>query len=255
MQSSYKVIKNFNVVKEGSKEIETKFYNKEEIFQKELTETNARNFIDSYEELAKTMIENARRQSDSILSAAYAEAERIEKEAYEKGYGSGMEQGYADGVNKAYEEGYEKNVQKALIEAEAIKNNADNILNTCIEEKEIYIKNKENEIKLLIEKCIESILKREVKDKEGLNSIVFNAMSEVKNSKTFIIKAKKIYCDEFKNQVDIWKEQLPFKGDIFIVPDEFIQEGSVIIERDNGKIEAGIDIAMEKVREIVYSGE
>ncbi|MDW8799661.1 flagellar assembly protein FliH [Clostridium sp. A1-XYC3] len=259
MQSSYRVIKSFSVVEEGKKSIVTDFETKTETKQKELGETNARTFIDSYENLARTMVEDARKQRDSILSTAYAEAERIEEEAYknayEKGYEEGSEKGYNDGFNKAYQDGYQANVDKAMQEGESIKNNADNVLKVCIAEKEKYIVDKEKEIKELIVNCVESILRREIKYKEGLNGIVFDSLSKVKNTKTIIIKSKAIYCEEFKKQTDLWKEQLPFKGDIFIIPDESIEEGSAIIERENGKIVISVDIALNRIREIFNTVE
>lgn len=255
MQSSYRVIKSSSVVSDKPKEIVTRFEEKGEIKQKEQGEANARMFIDSYENLARTMVENARKQSDEILSAAYAEAEKIQKEAYAKGYSLGNETGYNDGFNRAYEEGYKSNLDKALAEAEIIKNNADNILKSCIEEKDRYLKEKEVEIKNLIINCIENILKREVKDKEALNSLVFDTLSEIKNSKNIVIKSNKVYCEEFSQNIESWKEQIPLKVDVFIIPDDSVEEGSAIIERDSGKIVVGIDIAMEKVREIFNSVE
>lgn len=255
MQSLYKVIKKHSIVKEGFKKIVTEFEDKEKVQQKELIETNARIFIDSYENLAKTMIENAKKQRDEIFSSAYTEAEKLQKEAYNKAYEKGYKEGVKQGYDKAYEDGYQNNVNKALAEGENIKNNADNVLKACIAEKERYIREKEDEIKKLVINCVENILKREVKDKDAMNSLIFEALSQVKNSKTFIIKSKKIYCDSFNQQIETWKEQLPFKGDIFVVPDESIEEGKVIIDRDKGKIIVGVDIAMEKVREIVYSVE
>lgn len=255
MQSSCNVIKNSSVIKDGNKPIVTEFQRLSEAQQKELNETNAKIFIDSYENLAKTMIENARKQRDEILSTAYLEAEKISKEAYEKAYQEGSQNGYNDGFSKAYEEGYKNNLDRALQEAEVIKNNADNILKASIEEKERYFKEKENEIKELIINSVEIILKREVRDADGLNSIIFDALSKVKNTKTFIIKSNQIYCEEFKSQINLWKEQLPFKGDIFIIADESIEEGSAVIERDNGKVVVGVDIALEKVREILNSIE
>ena len=84
---------------------------------------------------------------------------------------------------------------------------------------------------------------------------MFDALSKVKNTKTFIIKSNQIYCEEFKSKIELWKEQLPFKGDIFIIPDESIEEGSAIIERDNGKVVVGVDISLEKLHEILNSVE
>lgn len=259
MQSSYNIIKNSSVIKDGNKKIVTEFEQvkeaKEKELQKELNETNAKIFIDSYENLVKTMIEDARKQREQILSAAYSEAEKLSKEAYERAYEEGNQSGYNDGFNKAYEEGYKVNLDKALQEGQTIRNNADNVLRSAIEEKERYLKEKENEIKDLIINCVESILRKEVKEKDGLNNIIFEALSKVKNTKTFIIKSNPIHCEEFKGKIELWKEQLPFRGDIFIVPDKSMEEGSAVIERENGKIKVGVNIAMEKVREFFNSVE
>lgn len=262
MQSSYRIIKSSSVISNKPKEIITEFEEKEvqeeiqqKINQKEETEANAKNFIDSYENLAKNMIENARRQSEEILSAAYVEAERLEKEAYEKGYNLGNEKGYSDGFNKAYEDGYKSNLDKAVAEGEAIKNNADNVLKSCVEEKDRYLKEKEAEIRNLIFNCTETILRREVKDKEALNALIFEALSEVKNSKSIVIKSNKIYCEEFNRNIEQWKSQIPLKADIFVIPDESTEEGSAVIERDSGKVAVSIDTAMEKLKEIFNSVE
>ncbi|WP_123053495.1 flagellar assembly protein FliH [Clostridium sp. JN-1] len=250
MQSSYKIIKNSNVVSDGYKEIVTEFEGKPKLKQIKLSEDNAKLFIDNYENLAKTMVENAREKADKLLSNAYSEAHVIQKKAYEKGYNNGQKKGYDDAYSKAYEEGYKKNVDKALKEAEVIKNNADNVLKSAVEQKDSYLKEKEKIIRNLIVDCIESILKQEVKDKASLDNVVFEALSQVKNAKVFIIKSKKVYCDEFKDKIDLWKDQIPFNGDIFIIPDESIEDGSVIIERDNGKVKFGVDIAVQKIKEL-----
>lgn len=249
MQSSYKVIKNTSVAQDGLKEIVTEFEKKEEVRQKISIETNAKTFIDSYENLAKTMLENARNQGDDLLSKAFTEAERLEKEAYEKGY----KKGYDDAFNKSYEDGYKKNLEKAVGEGEVIKNNADNVLRSAVEEKERYLKEKQEEIKSLIINCVECVLKREVKDGDALNNVIFEALSKVKNTKTFIIKGNEMYCEELKNKVELWKEQLPFRGDMLIVADNDIEAGKAIIERENGKIVVSVDMAMEKIKDILIN--
>ncbi|AKA70275.1 flagellar assembly protein FliH [Clostridium scatologenes] len=255
MQSSYRIIKNTSVDKDDLKKIVTEFETKEEVEQKNLAETNAKTFIDSYESLAKTMLENARKQSDGLLSKAFTEAERLQKEAYEKGYNEGIQKGYDDGFNKSYEDGYKKNLEKAQAEGQLIKENADNVLRSCKEEKETYLKEKEQEIRNLIVNCVEAVLKREVKDEASLNDVIFQALAEVKNTKTFIIKSNEIYCEELKNKVELWKEQLPFRGDIFIIPDKDVELGKAVIERENGKVVVDVNIAMEKIKDIVLKGE
>ncbi|WP_368487901.1 flagellar assembly protein FliH [Clostridium sp. BJN0013] len=254
MQSSYKIIKGDSISGKGAKNIVTVFEKK--IFEEEDKDNS---IINSYSKIVKAMIEDAQRKREQILSKAYEEAGKIEEEAYksanEEGYKEGHEKGYADGFKKAYEEGYTKNIEKARIQGEEIINKADSILEASVEEKNRYLREKEEEIKRFIIDSIESILKQEVKNEDSLNAMVFNELSQVRNIETFIIKSRKKYCDQFKKQVDIWRERLPFKGDIFIIPDETLEEGSVIIEKNNGKSVFSVDIAMKKMKEIFKSVE
>ena len=64
MLSSYNVIKSNSVVTNGNVEINTDVINVSSDKKKELGEKNAKNFIESYEVLARTMLENSRRQSN-----------------------------------------------------------------------------------------------------------------------------------------------------------------------------------------------
>ncbi|AYD40684.1 flagellar assembly protein FliH [Clostridium fermenticellae] len=250
MRSSYNIINGSNVVSDGCKNIITEFHEKVKSQQNKLADGNSKAIIESYDNLANTIIEGARKKRDEILSSAYNDLDSIKKDAYNKAYADGQKKGYDDAYNKAYEEGYKKNLDKALKEAEIIKNNTDNMIKTVIEQKDTYLKEKESIIKNLIMDCIENVLKREVKDKDSLNNVVFEALSEVKNTKVFVIKAKSMYCSEFKDKVDFLKEQIPFKGDVFIVPDDSMEDGTVIIERDNGKMKFGVDIAFKKIKEL-----
>ncbi|OAA83220.1 hypothetical protein [Clostridium ljungdahlii] len=253
MQSSYKsILKGDSINNCGTQEIHTEF-KKQEASRGAFNEKDIKDdsVLKSYENLGRTILQDANIKKEKILSIAYEKASEISQkvydEAYEKGYAKGEEEGY----NTAYEEGYKKNFDKAKLEGEQIKKNANDVLNKAVEEKKRYFEEKEEEIKEFILNSIESILKREVKDADGLNAQVFDALNQMKKTSTFIIKGKEKYCSEFKKQVTIWKEQLPFKGDIFIIPDESLEEGSVVIERDNGKMVLGIDIAYDKIKKII----
>ncbi|MHC6179372.1 FliH/SctL family protein [Clostridium sp. JNZ X4-2] len=250
MRSSYKIIKGDSINESGTQNIVTAF--KKHSPKKNKDSSNSS--MGDYENLIQTMMEGAAKEREKILSKASIEAREIQEKVYnsasKKGYEDGIKSGHDEGFKRAYDEGYVKNVEKAKIEGEDIKNKADAILKASVEEKNRYLLEKEDEIKKFIIDAVENILKREIKDKSSLNNMVFNALSQVKNSKTFIIKSRKKYCDEFREQANIWKEQLPFKGDIFIIPDETIEEGNVIIERDNGKVILSVDIAVKKLKDI-----
>jgi flagellar assembly protein FliH len=253
MQSSYsKIFKGDSINKHGKKGIFTEVIikNKEEI--KDKPEKNQ--LVENYDNLGKTIIEDARRKRDRIISEAYEKAADIAKKSQEKGYEEGYKKGYKKGVEegstKAYEDGYKKNYDRAKKEEQDMLKKADDVLKSAISEKERYLEEKEGQIKQLIVNAVESILRHEVKDKESLNDIVFDSLKQMKGTNTFVIKGRKKYCSEFKEKVDMWKQQIPFKGDIFIIPDESIEEGNVVIERNNGKMVFSIDTACERIREI-----
>lgn len=254
MQSSYKgIVKGDSIDNQGPKKIFTDIAEKKKKIHENGEGTIEKNesILKSYENLGASILEDANKKKETIISEAYEKAAEITKEAYDEGYKSGQEEGY----KAAYDDGYTKNLDKAKKEAEVIRKNADNVLHGAFDEKNKYLKEKEIEIKNMVLNAIESILKHEVKDEDSLNEVVFESLKEMRKSKTFIIKSREKYCSEFRKKIDVWKEQLPFKGDIFIIPDESIEEGSVIIEMDNGKMNFGVDTAYEKIKSIFKDGE
>lgn len=250
MQSSYnRIFKGDSINKQGQESICTEFeVRQEKIDTNGVQESNA--IIDSYENIGQSIIESARAKKDSIISEAYKQASLINKEAYEKAYQKGNKDGMDAGYKKAYEDGYQKNIDIAKREGEAIKKNADDVLKSAIAEKEKYLKDNENNIKRIIIDSVESVLKHELKDSSNLNDVVLDFLRQMKTTKSFVIKAREKYCMEFRKKVDEWKQKAPFKGDIFIVQDDSVGEGSVIVEHDGGKMVFGVDIACEKIKEI-----
>lgn len=257
MQSLYKVIKNTSVVNNGKKEIVTQYVPPAEEEVEVLKEVNVKEFIESYENLAKTMLEKARRQGESIISKAYEEAEKIEGEAYPTAYEKGYKEGSEKGYKEAYEEAYEKNITKVREERENIIKEAqqisENMIKSAKEEYIQYLNDKKEEIRFLIENIVQCVFKREIKDKDALNSAIMETLENVKNSKTVIVKCKSIYEEELNKTIDLWKIQNAFKGDIFLIVDDSLEEGKVIIEKDNGKIVISKESALEKIKEIINS--
>ncbi|MCY6483682.1 fliH protein [Clostridium aestuarii] len=251
MLSSYKVIKNRSVVETGEKKIDTDYGIQK---KKELSEKNAKDFIENYEVLAKTMLENARKQSDNLLAKAYQEARIIEEEAYKKAYEKGEKEGYQNGYEKGAAEAdvYCTMVKsRAENEVRTLNNNAEALLHEAKKEYVKYLDEKKEEIKSLILTIIENVFKREIKDENAVSSMLIDAMEMAVKSKTVIIKCRSNYVEDIKSTIDIWKQGVVFKGEIFIVPDDNLQEGSAIIQRENGKIEININDALDKIKEII----
>jgi flagellar assembly protein FliH len=251
MQSSYKVIKNNSVNNSGLRQIVT---SSETLPLSVESENNAKNNIESYEALARTILENARKQAEQIIIKAYeetrfieeealAKAEQLKAEAYENAFRLGNEEGY----NKAYFE----TIEQARAEGEGIVASALELLNNAKAEYEAYFEKKSSEINELILSIAANVLKKEVQDKSAINEMIFEALEMSKKAKNFIIRCNGLYVEELKGQANRWKEELGFSGDIFIVKDDTLEPGNAIIDKGNGKVVVGIDYALQRVLEIL----
>ena len=47
-----------------------------------------------------------------------------------------------------------------------------------------------------------------------------------------------------------WKDKLAFQGDIFVIEDNFLDDGNAVIEKESGKSIVSIAYGIEKIVEI-----
>ena len=251
MLLSYKVIKNDSVKNTGAKEIVT------DIEVKTISpeaEESVKNNFESYESLAKTLIENARRQGEAILSRAYSEASSIEQEALinaEALKQQAYEQGFSEGHEAGYEHAYNQTIGSAQAEASSIIASAENLLNDAKYQYEEYLKEKTEEINNLILAITSTVLKKEIEDSSSIKAMIYEVLEASKQTKNFIIRTNSAYTTELKTESKVWKEHLGFKGDIFIVSDDSIEPGNAIIDKGNGKVMVGVNTALSKIKDIL----
>lgn len=252
MQSSYKVIKSVNAVSEGNKEIATEYIKPKEI----VTSATFKNSfeMESVEKIAAGIIENAQRESKSILREAYLAAREIENNAIEAGdlaKEQGFQQGYNEGREIGYNEGHEEGFKIGEAEGNEIIKNANFILFQAKEEYEKFLKERELHLRELIITTTESILKREVKNPDSFNDLIFEVLSNEKNQNTFIIKCSSVHYPSIQSEVVNFKNKLAFRGDIFVIEDNLLDDGTILIEKDNGITTLSIEYSLEKLKEIL----
>lgn len=200
--------------------------------------------LDQYEKMAQGILQNARSKAEQIMIEARARAVELEKASYAKGYEEGKQNGYEDG----YREAYDNNINAAIMERDSILLNANETLKSAKDEADKYLVEKKDDIlKLSLGMC-EDILKRQVNFEEGMDSMIYDALDQSAKAKTYIIKCNELYVEHLKEKVQEFKEMLGIKDDIFIVKDNSIDEGNAVIEKDNGTINVGIDIALDNIK-------
>ncbi|MBW9154949.1 FliH/SctL family protein [Clostridium tagluense] len=242
MRSSFNVIKNSRVINQGNKEINTQLSRSSdgEILEKN-NETQMDN-IASYENIASNIVENAQKESEKIISKAFVDAAEAKALAFKEGIEEGHKEGYENGYNEAIEE--------ARQEAQKIRGDADSILVAAKAEYNGYLIEKEQHIKALVVSIAENILKREVVEKNALDEMIFNSLKAERNMKYYIIKSNSSHFNAIKEQIENWKGRLAFQGDIFVIEDDFLDDGTAVIEKDTGKSIVSTSYGIEKIIEI-----
>ena len=242
MQSSFNVIKNSRVIKQGDMEINTQLSQSSKMVLQDENHGASNPIIESYENIAKNILQSAKRQSEDIISKAYLDAVELKTQAFE----SGMEQGYKEG----YESAYNKAINNAMDGAKLVKAEADAVLISAKNQYNAYLVEKEHHIKALIVNIAESILKKEIKEPDALNEMVFHTLEAERNIKTYIIKVNNSHFEIIKDQVEVFKIKLAFQGDIFVIEDNLLDDGTAVIEKDTGKSIVSITYGIEKIVQV-----
>ena len=242
MQSSFNVIKNSRVIKQGNREINTQLSEASHVAIHGENVGIKNPNMEGYENIAKSILSGAKRQSEDIISKAYMDSVELKAQAFE----SGIEQGYKEG----FESAYDKAIDSAMESAKLVKAEADSILMSAKHQYNDYLLEKENHIKALIINIAESILKKEVKATDALNEMIFHTLEAERNIKTYIIKVNNCHFGTIKNQIEVFKNKLAFQGDIFVIEDNLLDDGTAVIEKETGKSIVSIAYGLEKIVEV-----
>jgi len=239
---SFNVIKNSRVMEQGKKEISTQFIEVPMVVTRNESYKIKSDNMESYELIASNILENARRESEKIVSKAFVDAAQAKTQAFKEG----LEQGSKEGYDTAYNEA----MSSAMDEAKIVRAKADSILMAAKSEYNDYLTEKEKHIKDLIVSIAENILKKEVKQADALNEMIFNTLKRERNVKLYIIKSNNTHIDMIKSQIEDWKSKFAFQGDIFVIEDNFLDDGTAVIEKETGKSILSISYGIEKIIEV-----
>ena len=239
------ILKSDNIEKRGKVSI-TKNFIKEEVSHPQIEQflQNIEVQINKNKEIATQILDDAELEKQRIINEAIEKAKEIEKKAYEEGYVQGTKNGYEDG----YKESYEENIEKAKEEIQFMKSEAEKTLLSVNETVVEYMKSNETKILQLSINIAEQILREKFKNSNSINNLVKHAISEQELCETYIIKCSEVYVDTLKSELDVWKHTLVKVPNIFVLVDNDIEEGNVVIEKDNGRIVLGIECGLEKIK-------
>lgn len=257
MLLSSRVIDNLRVVQQDKHQViaveDIKIPEKEE--KSSIKNAEKRFQYEQYENIATSIIKQAKLEAENIRKAAIDDSRIIEENAYKEAY----ERGLNEGRKKGYENAYNETVVKGKMEIENLKSlaqqNASNIVKSARYECEKYYESKEIQIKRLIVEIASKVIKERIKRSDAIDNMVYEAIKLSKDAKTIIVKCNDKYVKNVKNNISTWKNELPYNGEIFVIEDNERNDGSAVIEKDNGKVEVNADDAIDKIKEIILKSE
>jgi flagellar assembly protein FliH len=94
----------------------------------------------------------------------------------------------------------------------------------------------------------EMVLKRELQLPDGLNEIIKEVLENSKSMNSCIIRANEVHSEEIKANIDNWLRNKAINCQVFIIPDEEIGPYNAVMEKNNGRVEIGLDAGMEGLR-------
>lgn len=258
MQSSFNVIKEYRALSGEKKTITTNYEIKQDKNivseddngilrdEKGVTLEQAEKFLETYQEMATTILKEANKKNKKMLAEATIRAEQLEKEAYQKGYDQGLKNGFEDGRKEALE--------KAQKEADEIVDKATKTLLEAEKDYSDYLESKQIDILNLVIEISKNILKRDISENTDISSIVEEAMKLSKDEENVIIKCNPAHVEELKTHITIWKPTYNITSEIFILEVDSMKIGNAVIEKNSGRIEVGIDVGLEKIKNVLFKG-
>jgi flagellar assembly protein FliH len=177
------------------------------------------------------IIEEAKVKAEKIIEEAKREGEVIKQEIFETSRKEGYNAGYHELSEKA---------ESLLKEAEDIKKNA-------LEEYQQTISSLENDIVELALEISKKVIDEEMNNRKDIAVRIFKSkLKEIDNNIKITIRASEEDFESVYDYKDRVMEEHHF-DDVEIKKDATLMQGSLIIESENGNIDASINKQIENI--------
>jgi len=183
---------------------------------------------------AKQTVENAKKEALELEGEVKQRVERIENQAYEKGYRDGHEQGFNAGKDE---------VQRLIDRLHVIMTKAIDKRNEIIEESETQIIN----LVLLIAKKVIKVISENQKN-VVINNVI-QALRKLKSRGDVVIRVNLSDLDLTTEHIKDFMSMVENLKSITVLEDSSVDKGGCIIETDFGQIDARISSQLHEIEE------
>jgi flagellar assembly protein FliH len=183
---------------------------------------------------AKQLLENAKKESQELEAEVKERVEKIENQAYEKGYRDGHEQGFTQGKDE---------MQRLIDRLHMIITKAIDKRNEIIEESETQIIN----LVLLIAKKVIKVISENQKN-VVINNVI-QALRKLKSRGDVVIRVNLSDLDLTTEHIKDFMGMVENVKSITVLEDSSVDKGGCIIETDFGQIDARITSQLHEIEE------
>jgi flagellar assembly protein FliH len=183
---------------------------------------------------AKQLMENAKKEAEELESEVKQRVEKIENQAYEKGYRDGHDQGFTQGKDE---------VGRLIDRLHVILTKAIEKRNEIIEESETQIIN----LVLLIAKKVIKVISENQKN-VVINNVI-QALRKLKSRGDVVIRVNLSDLDLTTEHIKDFMGMVENVKSITVLEDSSVDKGGCIIETDFGQIDARISSQLHEIEE------
>ncbi|MEH7385729.1 flagellar assembly protein FliH [Bacillus sp. JJ1521] len=246
-----------NVIKSSSAQsndipkrvIELKVLQTQEINQAEPEQQNlqfvSQKMLDEAKDQADKIVKDAIAYSNSIRQQTLVEKREWEEEKQEL-YQKTSEEGYQAGMTEGRKQGYQ--------EYSDLLNEARQVIDISKQDYDQYLDSSEEVILKLAMTVAEKIIGIHLLEKpEDFTNLVKKALKEVKEHSDITITVNPRFYQFVIEQKEELSAILGRETDLFVYPNEELEEADCVIESSFGKINASVDTQLSEIKEKLLS--
>jgi flagellar assembly protein FliH len=201
----------------------------------------AQKIIADAEQQANAIIQNARLELQQIQIQIEEDQNRWQYEK-EQLIQLAKEEGYQTGYQQGKEEAYQK--YQSLIQE------AQKIVDAAKKDYEDHIHSSESTILMIAMKVAERIIGTKLQENNELfGSLVKRAIKEIREHSDIVIRTHPKFYDVVLSQKKEILSLLQKEKDIYVIPDDELEENSCIIDSSFGRIDASVDSQLSEIKE------
>jgi flagellar assembly protein FliH len=201
---------------------------------------------------AQKLIADAEQQAKEILQNAQQELQQIQKQIEEERnrWQYEKEQLMQLAKEEGFQSGYQQGKEEANHKYQLLIQKAQKIVDAAKKDYEDHIHASESTIVMIAMKVAERIIGTQLQEnKELFGSLVKRAIKEIREHSDIVIRTHPKFYDVVLAQKKEILSLLQKEKDIYVIPDDELEEHSCIIDSSFGRIDASVDSQLSEIKE------